>query len=76
MVTAHISGVAVVCTEPRWLGLQGDTWQLSPNNKAQQSIEYPSVLQLEGQVDAKKGKVIVDCKPDIDYEMEGPDYND
>ena len=33
-------------------------------------------LQLGEQADAKDGKVIVDYKPDVVYEQEGPDPND
>ena len=49
-----------------WLQQEGTT---EPENNS-------SVLQFEEQSDITEGKVIVDYKPGIDYEPEGPDHND
>ena len=34
-----------------------------------------SIMQLEEQVDAEEGEVIVNYEPDVDYDPEGPDPN-
>ena len=55
--------------------IRGCSTAWSQQKGASESKNNPSVLKLQEQADAKKGKVVVDYKLNIDYKPEGPDSN-
>ena len=62
MVAADISGDALVCTEPRELGLCPENNTIVP-----QQVEH---------ADAKEGKVVLHYNLNAYYKPEGPDPHD